>query len=64
MILYFTDPVGFLMASSFAWLSVSLKQELEVLKGRTVVKVSWEESFGASVQKVGSEWVQEIVLKS
>ena len=51
------------MAASFAWLSVILKRGLHVVKNRTIVKASWEESFGALVEKVGTEFAHEIIAK-
>ena len=51
------------MAASFAWLSVLLKRGLHVIKNRTIVKASWEESFGALVEKVGSEFAQEHIAR-
>ncbi len=33
------------MASSFAWLSVMIKQNQKVVRPRTVVKCSWEDTF-------------------
>ena len=33
------------MASSFAWLSVSIKKNQQVIRPRTVVKCSWEDTF-------------------
>ena len=51
------------MAASFAWLSVILKRGLHVVKNRTIVKASWEESLGALVEKVGSEFAHEVIAR-
>lgn len=48
-------------ASSFVWLSVSLKWGLEVLKSRTIVKSSWEENFGALMQNSGSKFSRNCI---
>ena len=40
------------MASSFAWLSVLIKQNLKVIRPRTVVKCSWEDTFGMLLGKL------------
>ena len=41
-----------LVASSFAWLSVLIKQNLKVIRPRTVVKCSWEDTFGMLLGKL------------
>ena len=41
-----------LMASSFAWLSVLIKHNLKVIRPRTVVKCSWEDTFGMLLGKL------------
>ena len=41
-----------LMASSFARLSVLIKQNLKVIRPRTVVKCSWEDTFGMLLRKL------------
>ena len=41
-----------LMARSFAWLSVLIKQNLKVIRARTVVKCSWEDTFGMLLGKL------------
>ena len=41
-----------LMASSLAWLSVLIKQNLKVIRPRTVVKCSWEDTFGMLLGKL------------
>ena len=40
------------MASSFTWLSVLIKQNLKVIRPRTVVKCSWEDTFGMLLGKL------------
>ena len=39
------------MATSFAWLSVMIKQGQNVVKGRTIMKCSWEDTFGSLLEK-------------
>ena len=39
------------MATSAAWLSVLVKRRLDVIKPRTVVKCSWEDTFGSLLNK-------------
>ena len=41
----------YIMASSCAWLSVLVKQGQSVIKCRTVVKCSWEDTFGSLLDK-------------
>ena len=41
-----------IMATSSAWLSILVKRGQDIVKPRTVVKCSWEETFGALFDKL------------
>ena len=48
---------------AFAWLSVTVKEGLKLLKGPKIVKCNWEESFGEVLGRAGDEFLGKTVLK-
>ena len=49
--------------ASFAWLSVTVKQGLELLQKPKIVKCIWEESFGEVLERLDSSYREMTVLK-
>ena len=47
------------MATSFAWISVLAKRADQVVKGREILKCSWEDTFGSLLLRFGDEMKAE-----
>ena len=47
------------MATSFAWISVLVKRADQVVKGREILKCSWEDTFGSLLLRFGDEMKAE-----
>ena len=51
-------------SSSVAWLSVIVKRSQQIIKDRTILKCSWEDTIGSLLLKLGNDLEAETIYEA